>query len=295
MAITKIITINNMATSNLKILIIGAGWLGRRCAEAWPDAVLSDKIIKSVDDVVALLDEHKPDAVLNAAGIVGKPNVDWCETNQTATIFGNTILPLMIAEACQLKTTYLLHMGTGCIFYGDSPEDGGWKENDFANPSAVYTRSKYATDLCLSTLPNVGIARIRMPIDESPSKANLIDKLVSYERVVDVENSVTIIPDMIMVFRALLEKKATGVFHVVNPGTIKHREIIAMYEELVDPNHKNEWITAVDLVSEGLAKKKRSNNILSSDNLIKLGINMRPVKDAVRDALIKYAGHKKSF
>lgn len=289
MAITKIITINSMAINNSKILIIGAGWLGQRCAEVWSDAILSDKIIKSVDDVIALLDEHKPSAVLNAAGIVGKPNVDWCETNQTATIFGNTILPLMIAEACQLKKIYLLHMGTGCIFYGESPEAGGWKENDFANPSAVYTRSKYAADLCLSTLPNVGIARIRMPIDESPSKANLIDKLISYERVVDVENSVTVIPDMIMAFRSLLEQKAEGIFHVVNPGTIKHREIISMYEELVDANHKNEWITAVDLVSEGLAKKKRSNNILSSDNLIKLGIKMRPVKEAIRDAMIKYA------
>lgn len=277
----------------MKILIIGAGWLGRRCAESWPDAVLSEKIIATVDDVLSLLDEHKPGAVLNSAGIVGKPNVDWCETNQVETIKGNTILPLVIAEACQARGVYLLHMGTGCIFYGDAPDKIAWKESDYANPVAVYTRTKYAADLCLTTLPNVGIARIRMPIDEIPSGANLIGKLAKYERIIDVENSVTIVPDMISVFRSLLEKKAEGIFHVTNPGTIKHREIIAMYEELVDPGHKNEWITEQDLVDTGLAKKKRSNNFMQSENLEKMGIHMRPIKEALRDTMIKYADYRK--
>ena len=85
----------------MKTLIIGKGWLGQRCAEEWPDAVLSDKHIKTMEDVLELLDEHKPDAVLNAAGVVGKPNVDWCEDHRVETIAGNTTLPIMIAEACQ--------------------------------------------------------------------------------------------------------------------------------------------------------------------------------------------------
>ena len=88
-------------------------------------------------------------------------------------------------------------------------------------------------------------------------------------------------------------KKASGVFHVTNPGSIRHREIIDLYKEHVDPEHKNEWITEEDLVSLGLAAKKRSNNILQSDNLRKLGIEMREVKEAVRDTMIKYAENKK--
>ena len=138
----------------MKILIIGNGFIGGRCAQAWNNVILHDKMIEGVADVLQLLDQHKPDVVLNAAGIVGKPNVDWCETNQLETIKGNTILPLIIAEACQKKNIYLLHIGTGCIFYGDSPLEGGWKEDDYANPVAVYTRSKYAADLVLATLDN---------------------------------------------------------------------------------------------------------------------------------------------
>lgn len=276
-----------------KILIIGNGFLGKKCAEAWPDAILSDKKISSVKDVEDLLEEHKPDSVLNAAGVVGKPNVDWCETHQIETILGNTVLPIMIAEACQKKGVYLLHMGTGCVFYGYASDPEGWKEEDVANPSAVYTRTKYAADLALSTLPNIGIARIRMPIDSQSSPGNLIDKLASYSRVVDVVNSVTVVDDMVEVFKQLLEKQAAGIFHVTNPGAIKHKEILEMYKEFVDPNHKNEWITERELVTTGLAKKTRSNNILQSNNLEKLGIKMRPVKEAVLDILKKYALLKK--
>lgn len=277
----------------MKILIIGNGFLGSRCAEAWPDAILSGKIIKTTEDALALLNEHKPDAVLNAAGIVGKPNVDWCETHQLETIAGNTVLPIILAEACQKRGIYLLHMSTGCIFYGNSQDPAGWRETDFGNPTAVYTRSKYAAELVLTTLSNVGIARIRMPIDDRPSPGNLIYKLISFKRVIDVENSLTVVPDMIEVFRQLLEKKAEGIFHVVNHSSIKHREILEMYKEIVDPVHSCEWISEAELVTSGLAKKKRSNNIMQSANLEKLGIKMRPVKEAVRVALKKYQTFKK--
>ncbi|MFA6467207.1 MAG: sugar nucleotide-binding protein [Patescibacteria group bacterium] len=272
----------------MKILIIGKGYLGTRCVQTWSDAVMTDKIVETVSDVEKLIDEHKPDAILNAAGIVGKPNVDWCETHQVETYKGNTILPLIIAEACQKKNVYLLHMGTGCIFYGTAPDASAWTEDDYANPVAVYTRCKYSTDLALSTMANVGIARIRMPIDYQSHPANLIDKLAKYPKIVDVENSVTVVEDMIEVFHQLLEKKATGIFHVTNPGSIKHREIIELYEKYVDEKHHNEWISEEELVKMGLADKKRSNNIMTSKNLTKYGITMRPIKEAIEDTMKKY-------
>ncbi len=272
----------------MKILIIGNGYLGNRCLESWPDAIMAEKTINNVNDVLDLIDEHQPGAVLNAAGVVGKPNVDWCESHQIETIQGNTVLPIIIAEACQKRYIYLLHIGTGCVFYGKSPDKNGWKEDDKANPSAVYTRSKYATDLVLSTLPNVGIARIRMPIDNISHPANLIDKLAKYKKIVDVENSVTVVSDMIKVFRQLLEKKSPGIFHATNPGSITHKEIIELYKQYVDPKFICEWITESELVDCGLALKLRSNNIMRSYNLEKIGIKMRPIKEAVEECFRQY-------
>src|SRR3989339_1725068 len=134
----------------MKILIIGNGFVGGCCAKEWPNAVVSDKRINTVEDVLEILNEHNPDVVLNAAGIIGRPNVDWCETHQFETFFGNAVLPIIIAQACAQKNVYLLHIGSGCIFYGESPDPKGWREDDFANPSAVYTKAKYAADLALS-------------------------------------------------------------------------------------------------------------------------------------------------
>jgi 3,5-epimerase/4-reductase len=279
----------------MKILIFGNGYLGRRCASVWGDeAVVTKAFVNTVDDAVKEIQIHKPNVVLNAAGIVGKPNVDWCDDNQMQTIQGNTVLPIILAEACAKKDVYLLHMGTGCIYYGESEhEDNHWREDDFANPEPAYTRSKYAADLVLSKLPNVGIARLRMPIDWIPSDANLINKLASFDKVIDVENSVTIVEDMIDVFYQLMQKRAQGIFHVTNPGTMKHRDLLALYKALVDPTHSNEWITKEELTAQGLAKKTRSNNFLSSDRLVEHNIHMRPIEEALSDTVRKYAAAKK--
>lgn len=275
----------------MKILIFGNGYLGNRCQEVWGDeATITDKIVNSREEALEEIRVQNPDAILNAAGVKGTPNVDWCEDNQIATMRGNTILPLNLADAAQEAGVYLLHMGSGCIFYGDSHHaDKHWRENDFGNPSAVYSRSKWAADLMLSTLPNLGIARIRMPIDWKPSPGNLIDKLASYPKVIDVENSVTIIDDMIDVFYQLMAKKAPGIFHVTNPGTLRHRETLELYRELVDPDHTCEFIDEGELVTCGLAKKGRSNNWLKSERLAEFDIHMRPVHEALRDTMAKYA------
>lgn len=274
----------------MKILVIGNGYIGTRCAQSWGDkAVLSSRKIYSVQDALDLLESEKCDVVLNAAGVRGKPNVDWCETHQMETAQGNVTLPITIAQACAQRKIYLLHIGSGCVFYGPSPDPKGWKEDDFANPLSYYSKCKYAADLAIGSLPNVGVARIRVPLDDRPFPGNIIDKLAHYPKIIDVANSITVIPDMIDVFYALLEKKAEGIFHVTNPGAIKYRDLMAMYEAHVDAAHANEWINEEDLVREGLAAKMRSTNCLQSSNLEKYGIKMRSIKEAAEDAMVHYA------
>src|SRR3989338_5899356 len=274
----------------MKILIFGNGYVGKRCHEAWPGSVLLEKRIHSKESALEELRRVQPDVVLNAAGIKWKPNVDWCEDHPLETMRGNVLMPLHLADACAEMHTHLLHIGSGCIFYGDAPHtDKAWCENDFGNPSAVYSRSKWAADLVLSTLPNTAIARIRMPLDWMPNPGNLIDKLASYSKVIDVENSVTVVDDMVHVFYELLEKRATGIFHVTNPGTIKHREILRLYKDIVNSSHTCEWIENDALVAQGLATKGRSNNKLFSERLSAVGISMRPVQEALLDTMNKYA------
>ncbi|MCA9389233.1 MAG: sugar nucleotide-binding protein [Candidatus Magasanikbacteria bacterium] len=278
----------------MKILVIGAnGFVAQRFHDAYPSETIAfTGRVTDKASFLEVLDQHQPDAVVNAAGRTGRPNVDWCESHQVETYEGNVIMPLVLASACQERSVYLLHLASGCIFYGDSPDPRGWREDDFANPTSFYSRTKYSADLVLSHLPNVGIARLRMPIDSRPHQRNLIDKLATYKQIVDVENSATVIEDLVRVIFELCQKKGEGVFHVVNPGTLRHRDLINLYQELVDASVQPEWINADDLVARGLAVKGRSNCILQSTRLQELGISMRPIDVALRDTMMKYAVYK---
>ncbi len=273
----------------MSILVFGNGWIGNKFIERYPEARMSIVFAKSPQDIEQVLETEDPDVVLNCAGITGQPNVDWCETHQVETAVGNTMFPIMLAQACAERGIHLTHLGSGCIFYGDSPQPGGWREDDYPNPVAYYSKTKAAADMVLGSMPNVAVVRLRLPLDSTPSPKNSITKIVSYPKVIDVSNSATVIDDLLDVFYQVMEKRATGIFHAVNPQPLSYRDFMKWYEEIVDPNHKNEWITEEQLVAQGLAAKKRSTNILANLRLPEIGIHMRPTEEAVKATLRTYA------
>jgi dTDP-4-dehydrorhamnose reductase len=271
------------------IAVLGAGFLGTRLASSLPGATLVRVDITDRDAVGVALGSGTYVAAINAAGKTGKPNVDWCENHQMETSRANVLGALIVAEVCAELGMHLVHLGSGCIFSGESLYPGGWRETDPGNPCSFYARTKYAADLVLARLPGVAVARLRMPIDSVPGPRNLITKLAAYPQVIDVENSVTVVDDLVEVVRRLVELRATGVFHVTNPGTLRHRELLARYREVVDAAHRYDLIREEELVTRGLAAVARSNCVLSSKRLGELGIEMRPIDFALRDAMERYA------
>jgi dTDP-4-dehydrorhamnose reductase len=82
------------------------------------------------------LDEVKPTHVLNAAGVTGRPNVDWCEDNKETTIRANVIGALNLADLTFLRKIHMTVFATGCIFSYDAahPIGGpGFTEEDKPN------------------------------------------------------------------------------------------------------------------------------------------------------------------
>merc|ERR1711935_1319393 len=79
------------------------------------------------ESVAKELDEYKPTHVLNAAGITGRPNIDWCETNKPETIRTNVIGTLNLADLCDERGIHCTVYATGCIFVYDEkhPEGSG--------------------------------------------------------------------------------------------------------------------------------------------------------------------------
>ena len=65
------------------------------------------------------------DAVINAAGYTGKPNVDACESNKEDTLHGNVLWPQILTDWCILNDIPLGHVSSGCIYQGRRSDGPG--------------------------------------------------------------------------------------------------------------------------------------------------------------------------
>lgn len=272
----------------MKIMTIGAGFV----SEHLPYEKIN-KRIHSLYDVHSVLEEYKPDVLVNCIGKTGRPNVDWCESHKEETSFANTAIPIMLAEGCRGVGIQLIQIGSGCIFFGKSPykgessaaKDPGWREEDFAKPESYYSKSKYACDLMLGQMDHVTTLRIRMPISTKNVERNLINKLRGYKQVIDIPNSVTFMDDLVRCIDWAARNDKTGIYHVTNPGTVTAAQIMTEYQKHV-PDHAFEIIDERQL--DALTIAKRSNCIIDATKLARAGFTMTPSKEALESCMAEY-------
>lgn len=261
--------------------------------------------------VASMIDLYQPDVIVNCIGKTGSPNVDWCESNKEITASTNTALPIMLAELCAARSIHLIHIGSGCIFYGKSPNlfwggsnaaggaeimhpnlmqpyepvDLGWRETDFANPKSFYSKTKYAADLVIGDMKNVSILRIRMPISTKNSPRNLLNKISKYDQLIDIPNSVTFMDDLVRCVEWTAKESKTGIYHVTNPEPLSAAQVMREYQSY-EPTHNFKVISEEEL--DKLTIAKRSNCILSTHKLSVAGFSMTPSKEALKNCMRQY-------
>ena len=267
----------------VKILVFGPrGYIGKQLLEILPGATGSDADIADPSAVAAAFDAEKPDLIVNAAGKTGRPNIDWCEDNKMETVRGNVTGALVLLNACQQKGVHFVHLSSGCIYQGDNGGKG-FSEDDEPNFSgSFYSRTKVWSEAVLREFP-VLILRLRMPFAPDMNDRNLIMKLRKYRTVLDVENSITYLPDFFTAARTLIERRKTGIYNIVNGGPISPYRIMELYRDIVDPSHTFSRLPKEDIGT--VVKAPRSNCVLSTAKLQQEGIAMEPVENAVRIAL----------
>lgn len=266
-----------------KILIFGArGYLGGAFREVYPEAQCPEVDIADAHAVGEVLDREKPDIVINAAGKTGRPNIDWCETHKEETLRSNLTGPLLLLEECGKRGIYWVHLSSGCIYEGDKG-GGGFTEDDPPNFfGSFYSRVKGWADQILREFP-VLILRLRMPFDGSTNERNLLMKLRKYHKVLDVKNSLTYLQDFLSAAKTLIERRRTGIFNIVNPGTISPYEIMELYKKFVQSEHAVERLTLENLSS--VVRAARSNCVLLTEKLRAEGMHFPDVHERVEDAL----------
>jgi dTDP-4-dehydrorhamnose reductase len=270
-----------------RALVFGAGWIGTQLAERIPDAALSTVDVADEAAVAREMARVRPDRVVNAAGKTGKPNVDACEADPAGTERSNVRGPVVLAEACRRAGAHLTHLSSGCIYQGDRGGEG-WREEDPPNfDGSLYARTKARAEALLRPFGALQL-RLRMPVSSTPHPRNLLTKLLGFPAVVSVPNSITVLDDAWPTILALVERRATGVWNVVNEGVERHDELLALYRDRVDPSVRVVVVPAETLRAR--LRVPRSDCVLSTAKLRAAGLALPPLAESLPRIVDRYAG-----
>lgn len=278
-----------------KVLIYGGktGWIGGMLADlmkekyADVEVVLGESRLENRADVDKELDSVKPSHVLNAAGITGRPNIDWCEDHKPETVRTNVIGTLNCADLCHMKNIHCTMYATGCIFkYDDDHKLGsgvGFTEESAGNfNDSWYSETKGYMEPMLKIYPNVLTLRVRMPISDDLFHRNFVTKIVKYEKVVNIPNSMTVLTEMLPTSVGMAKKGLTGVYNFTNPGVISHNEVLDLYTKYIDPTYTYKNFSLEEQAK--VIKAGRSNNELDSTKFMRdlpEGCTVNDIKTAV--------------
>lgn len=276
----------------MNILVYGSnGWIGNQFCQYLDN--INAKYIRGKsrcnkkEDVLKEIMENDITHIICFIGRTHGGNyttIDYLEDNDKLyeNVRDNLFSPLVLGLLSRDLGIHFSYLGTGCIFDGYN----NYKEDDKPDFfGSNYSIVKGFTDELMHLFPNVLNLRIRMPITDKEDKRNFITKILNYEKICSMDNSMTVLNDFIPIFYKMMKNNETGTFNCVNPGVINHNEILDMYKEIVDETfeYKNFTIEEQDKV----LKSKRSNNSLSTKRL-EDKYNILDIKTSVRNILKKY-------
>lgn len=304
--------------AKVKFLIFGrSGWiggvLGRLVEKAGHEYQFATCRLQEREKVRREISQSGATHVLNAAGVTGRPNVDWCETHQVETIRANVIGTLTLVDVASQLGVHVTNFATGCIFHYDGaigkPENVPRDKNlvSTAGPQSVFTEDDQANfygsfysltkgyvENMLRSYDNVLTLRVRMPIDADVcgNKRNFIYKIAHYDKVVNIPNSMTVLDELLPYSVELAIRGRTGIFNFTNPGAISHGQVLELYREWIDPDCKWTYFSLEEQAK--VITAARSNNELDSSKLWKEFPEMRPIRDSLIEFVFKPSQTEKS-
>jgi 3,5-epimerase/4-reductase len=267
-----------------RTLILGDGYIGKRLQEALR-CPLTPRKIENFSDVDGIIDKFKPRTLINCIGHTGANNVDGCELAKDKTLFSNSYVPLLLGEAAYRRRIKLVHLSSGCIYHYAYASRKPIEETlspDYYD--LYYSRSKiYAENalLELSKRADILIVRIRVPLDDRPHPKNILTKLLKFDKVLNVPNSVTYLPDFIKALKHLLKKNKKGIYNIALKGGLYYKDLLGAYNA-AGRRHRFSMIRPDEL------KMNRTNLILSVKKLEQSGFKARTPKEIINECVQNY-------
>jgi dTDP-4-dehydrorhamnose reductase len=270
----------------------------------------------------AALRRDRPLLVVNAAGFTGQPNVDACENQRAETLAGNVALAQTVAQACEVAGVRLGTVSSGCIYQGAKiqKKDGSWdvedrlteplinelleqksplvrgfQEDDDPNfcfehaNCSFYSGTKAAAEKILRGFPDFYIWRMRIPFDELDGARNYLSKVQRYPKVYQNWNSVSHRGDFVAAcLESWIRGAPGGIYNVVNPGYLSTRQVVEKIARTIKPGWQPCFWRSDDEFYRFGAITPRSNCLLDTAKILGTGVVLRPVEQALEDALDRW-------
>lgn len=185
---------------------------------------------RRIDQVRQVLDELRPDVVVNCVGVIKqRPEV----TDAVSTVALNALFPHLLAAACAQRGSRLVHVSTDCVFSG---RRGGYTEDDHPDPADLYGRSKLLGET--TTAPALTL-RTSIVGHELTTRRSLLDWFLAQRGVVRgftraVYSGVTTV-EFARLLREVVLPRAdlTGLYHVAATPITKY-ELLRLVADRYD-------------------------------------------------------------
>jgi dTDP-4-dehydrorhamnose reductase len=231
----------------------------------------------------------KPEFLINAAGYTGKPNVDACEVHKTECLLGNAVLPGIVAQACEGARIPWGHVSSGCIYTGDGPGGHGFTEMDppnftfRTNNCSFYSGTKGLGEEVLAGHPNHYVWRLRIPFDGVDNPRNYLTKMMRYPRLLEATNSISQLDEFVVATLECWTRRVPfGIYNVTNPGKVTTHEVVELIRASGVCTKEFSFFASEDEFMQQAAKTPRSNCVMDSSKLAKVGITLTPVREAIQ-------------
>ena len=219
--------LSNETFKKIDTVILGPnGYIGKHLLKHIPNSMGLNTRLEHLDELKKYLNILKPKNVISAAGISGKPTIDWCESHKAETIFTNVTCQLQLIHLCKELGIHLTIIGSGAVYNGNklfTEEDEPTFKGTFYSRARVVLediiRSNYTQDVLY--------LRVLYQITGDGDHRCFVEKLKSRRaNIHDTKVTVSVLPSLLPKLPQLLDQKVTGILNFVNDDVISLPDLL---------------------------------------------------------------------